>query len=64
MIKREDPCNCIHKFLSLLKHKPYQTHYEDELCQVRRMDGVLVAYAYEVSSDARYKIRECIMTLW
>jgi hypothetical protein len=64
MNKRGDPCRCIHKFLSVLKHKPYQTYYEDELCQVRRMGDVVMAYAYEISNGAKYRIRECTMKLW
>jgi hypothetical protein len=64
VIKRGDACLCIHRFLAILKYAPYRTWYEDELCQAKRMDGVVVAYAYEISNSAKYRIRECTMKLW
>jgi len=60
MKKRGDACACIHRFLST----PQYMSYEDELCQVRRLRDVAVAYAYEAANGTRYKIDECIMKIW
>jgi len=64
MNKRGDACACIHRFLTMLKYAPYRMWYEDELCQVRRVGDVIVAYAYEMPNGAKYKIGECTMALW
>jgi hypothetical protein len=64
MNKRGDACICIHRFLSVIQYKPYQTWYEDELCQVKRLYDTVVAYAYEITNGAKYRIGECMMELW
>jgi hypothetical protein len=64
MIVRGDACDCVHRFLSVLRYKPYQTQYEDELCQARRVNNAIVAIAYEISNGAKYRIGECVMSLW
>jgi len=64
MNKRGDACACIHRFLTMLKYAPYRTWYEDELCQVRRVNDTVIAYAYEISGDLKYRIGECMMKLW
>jgi hypothetical protein len=68
MKKRGDACGCIQRFLS---HFPRSSiaeleglRYEDDVCSVECDGRVVKAYAFEVTGDARYRIDECIMTLW
>ncbi len=62
MKKRGNACECIHRFLSVMT--PYRTVYEDDMCTVRRVGDSIIAHAYEIANGAKYKIDECIMTLW
>ena len=64
MNKRGDACVCIHRFLAILKYAPYCTWHEDELCQVKRINEVIVAYVYEMANGVKHRIGECMMKLW
>jgi hypothetical protein len=64
MNKRGDACICIHRFLTILKYAPYRMWYEDGLCQAKRTNDVIMAYAYEISNGTKYIIGECMMRLW
>jgi len=65
---RIEPCGCIARFLNLF----HRTHvknlnglsYEDEVCHVECVDGVIKAQSYEVINGKKYKDGECVMTIW
>ena len=68
MKKRGDACGCIHRFLShfpaLKLSQLGGLRYEDDVCRVECDGRIIRAYAYEITSGVKYKIRECIMTIW
>ena len=68
MKKRGDACGCVQRFLShfsaLRITQLNGLRYEDSVCLVECSGGIIKAYAYEIINGARYKIGECIMTIW
>lgn len=68
MKKRVDPCICIHRFLSqfadLNRRGIVGMKYEDELCKAEFTGKAIKAVAYEIINEGRYKIGECVLTIW
>jgi hypothetical protein len=68
MKNRGDACGCIARFLNEYPRTPVADlnglKYEDNSCYVECSNGVIRAYAYEIVGSSRYKIGECVMTIW
>jgi hypothetical protein len=68
MRKRGNACGCIQRFLAqfpaLRITEMAGMRYEDDVCSAECSGGIIRAYAYELVNGARYKIGECIMTIW
>ena len=64
MKKRGDACGCIQRFLTCYQTLKNGLRYEDDLCSVEYRNGVIRAYAYEVVNGTRYRVGDCIMTIW
>lgn len=68
MKMRGDPCGCIAKFLNHFSRTLVANlnglRYEDEMCYVECNNNLIKAYAYEVVHGRRYRIGECVMTIW
>ena len=68
MKMRGEPCGCITRFMNQFPRTEVKDlnglKYEDETCYVECTDGNIRAYAYEIIGSSKYRIGECVMSIW